>query len=306
MIGGGGGSYGGRRWLSELEETSRARTGDATYEAESSAYLKDLLGAYNSRDAGRIREHLDAIKACAEADLSGTVDLAFGGSVRKHTYVDGLSDVDALLIVNRTELAHATPKEVLGFLRRTLAEGLPGVQVKSGALAVTLTFRDGLELQVLPALRTGAGIRIADAEGQWSRVVRPNDFAGKLTAVNQAQGRQVVPAIKLFKGLQQGLPKTQQLSGYHVESLAIEAFRDYTGSKTPKAMLQHLVREAAARVARPIVDPTGQSRHVDDALGSAGSVERARVGAALQRMADRLDAAERTRSVDQFRALFED
>lgn len=42
------------------------------------------------------------------------------------------------------------------------------------------------------------------------------------------------------------------------------------------------------------------------ASSAAGSVERARIGAAPQRLADRLDAADRTRSADQFRVLFGD
>lgn len=306
MSGGGGGAFGRRRWSSELADTVSSRVAAASYEAEASDYLRELLRTFNSRDAEGIRTHLDDITATIEADLDGTVDLEFGGSVRKHTYVDGLSDVDTLLIVNRTSLAHATPNEVLAFVQQRLETTLPGAKVTTGALAVTVNFADGAQVQILPAIKTATGVRIADGRGNWSPVVRPSGFAAKLTAMNKANSGQVVPAIKLFKGIQQTLPSSLRLSGYHVESLAIEAFRNYEGPRTPRAMLRHLVREAAARVDQPIRDQTGQSRHVDDYLGPAGSVERGRVEAALKRLSERVDAADQSRSLDLFKGLFGD
>ena len=62
-----------------------------------------------------------------------------------------------------------------------------------------------------------------------------------------------------------------KMSGYHIESLAIDAFKDYQGPLDPKTMLVHLLGHSMEAVKKPIVDSTGQSRHVDEYLGQTDS-----------------------------------
>lgn len=170
---------------------------------------------------------------------------------------------------------------------------------------MTVRYSDGTEIQVLPALKTATGVRVALPDGSgWSSVVRPQEFAKKLTSVNQAQGGRVVPVIKLFKGLQTQLPATSQLTGYHIESLAIEAFRQYTGRQTHKDMVRHFVEFASSRVHQPVQDATEQSLHVDDYLGSPGSQDRVRVSSALARLAKRLETAEKRGAMADLKSTF--
>ncbi len=42
------------------------------------------------------RERLEVLKSKLSKELDGTFDQFFGGSIAKHTYVDGLSDIDSL------------------------------------------------------------------------------------------------------------------------------------------------------------------------------------------------------------------
>ena len=56
-----------------------------------------------------------------------------------------------------------------------------------------------------------------------------------------------------------------------MESLAIDAFRDYQGELDLKTMLNHLFRNSVRAVLNPIANSTGQSRFVDEYLGPAGS-----------------------------------
>lgn len=299
---GGGGGGASRAFGSALS----AQASSESYEAEANSFLQGLLSTYNDRPTDIIRDRLADIQSSIDAEVEGSTSLLFGGSVKRHTYVDGLSDVDALLVLNRSSLAAASPQEVLSFAEDRLRDSLgPDVQsVKAGSLAVTVTYWDGAEIQVLPALRTQTGVRIANVEGGWTKVVRPERFAQKLTQVNQQCGTKVVPTIKLFKGLQSALPENCRLKGYHAESLAIEAFKSYDGARTLRAMLQHLVSQAATRVLNPIQDRTGQSRHVDDYLGAANSAERHRVAASLSRVAQRLSSAEAAKSTADLRSVF--
>lgn len=310
-MGGSGGGWSGGYTSSNTNinrEVSSAAD-SASYDAAANEYLQELLTGYNSRDAEKIKTHIDTLHKALEKEVEGEFDSFFGGSVCKHTYVDGLSDIDVLITVNNSSLADASAAQVLSYFEKRIAERLSGfgVKVKAGALAITVTYADGTEIQVLPALKTANGVHIPSADGsKWSAVVRPQEFAKKLTSINQANGGKVVPVIKLFKGLQNQLPDTSQLKGYHIESLAIEAFRGYTGRQTPKDMLRHFVDYSSSRVSSPIVDTTGQSLHVDDYLGGTNSQERLRVSKALTRLSSRLEASGKRGSIDDLKVIFGD
>ena len=156
---------------------------------------------------------------------------------------------------------------------------MPKSDVSPGDMAVTIRYADGHEVQVLPAMKTKSGVRVADpSRNRWSKVVRPANFARKLTQVNQANKGRVVPAIKLTKALieRQVQSKRDRISGYHIESLAIDAFRNYNGPYDLKSMVNHLSAHASKAVLQPIKDSTGQSRNVDDYMGPQGSAERQR------------------------------
>ena len=57
---------------------------------------------------------------------------------------------------------------------------LPKNNVWAGNLAVTVGYADGHELQVLPAIRTKAGYRIADpTRNEWSRVLHPGKICSE-------------------------------------------------------------------------------------------------------------------------------
>ena len=61
-----------------------------------SSLLGELLASANSRDVSLDQERLDYIKEELSRSLESSTDLRFGGAVAKHTYVDGLSDIDCL------------------------------------------------------------------------------------------------------------------------------------------------------------------------------------------------------------------
>ena len=267
-------------------------TDQAIYDAEVESFLQNLLKAFNDRDVEAINRHLQTIQDALEKEIEGVVKLSFGGSVTKHTYVDGLSDVDMLVCINDTSLSNRSPAEALAYFAQRLSDRLPSTDIHRGDLAVTVAFADGHTIQLLPAVRTGAGYRIARQGGnQWSQVIRPAQFARELTDVNQANNGKAVPVIKLYKALNDSLPKQSSLTGYHIDSLAIEAFREYTGRRTFKYMLHHLCSQVASGVLQPMADKTGQSIHVDAYLGAAGSQARLRVGNAVANISRKIDHA---------------
>ena len=276
----------------------------ASYEAESNAYLQDILADLNVRDTEKVNAHLETIKDALSGEISGSISLLQGGSTKKHTHVDGLSDIDILAIIDNSTLVNKSPSDVLEYFAERIRERLPNTPVTVGALAITLRFSDGYEIQVLPAITTQTGIRIATSDGvDWSNVIRPDKFAEKLTNVNRLNNNGVVPVIKLYKAINSQLPEELRLSGYHIESLAINAFQNYSGSRSRKDMLLHFSQYASDAVLEPIRDDTGQSIHVDDKLGDAGSLERKKVSASIKRIVARMRLADSEASLARWREL---
>jgi hypothetical protein len=251
-----------------------------------------------------VRSALAEIKKCLEAEIDGDLEPIFGGSVRKHTYVDGISDVDSLVILKDAALQAKTPDAVLDYFEKRLRQQLTGWEVSPhGKLAVTLR-KDGLELQLLPAIRQGDGIAIPSASGaEWSRI-NPRAFYDKLSKANRTLGMKLVPTIKLAKAINDTLPEPSRLSGYHIESMAIETFKEYTGVLNPKAMLKHFYDKARSVVLSPIRDSTGQSVHVDEYLGVSHSEARRTAAAALDRVFRHMRNADGVGSLEQWLRLF--
>ena len=300
MHGSGGGYFKERQEPRELARRlrdSEAQTLNVRYETEVNQLLGDFLKEFNNRDVQGTRVILDEVEEALGDEIGDSVNLIFGGSVSRHTYLEGLSDTDALVILDPADIGRETPDQVKDRFAKRLIELFGEENVTVGDLAVTVTVREK-KVQLLPAVREGEQFRIAAPNGRsWSRI-NPRAFAEKLTQANLTQDGNLVPAIKVAKAIIAKLPKQQQLTGYHVESLAIEAFKSYDGQRTYKAMVTHLFESAVKLVNAPIVDRTGQSIYVDEHLGKPASAARQRVSRALQRLYRRLVNADASKSVE--------
>ena len=297
MSGSSGGGYPGR----PRRPTQRPLTDD-----EINGCLRDQLRDYNNRNVEAINRHLRGLRDALEIEDDDVVRPLFGGSVSKHTYVAGLSDVDVLAIVNDSSLSGQTPADVIALMKQRITQRLPRTTVTAGDLAVTVKYADGTEMQLLPAIRTKSGVRIADpGTNTWSNVVHPDRFGQKLTQINQRNDQKVIPAIKLEKGLIAHTVRSDRdrISGYHVESLAIEAFRNYGGPYDLKSMVRHFNNFASQEVLKPINDPTGQSRHVDDYMGPANSERRRRASDNFKQMQRSLDRCKTRADIDNLFGL---
>jgi len=279
---------------------------EAGFKTELSGMLDTLLSGYNDRDHGLISRRIDELKEFIGADLESAVTSLFGGSVAKHTYVDGLSDVDTLIVMKSADLDAETPQGLIdrfGNLIRTRLGSTAEVSV--GQMAVTVQYGDGMELQILPAVADQSGkVLIPSANAnKWSRIA-PKRFQDALTRRNQECGGKLIPTIKLAKAINNTLPEALRLSGYHLESLAVDAFRGYSGPCTTSDMLRKFYSAGKKIVLDPIKDRTGQSVHVDDYLGAANSRDRQVRSGVLERIEKRMINATSASSVTAWQDIF--
>ena len=308
-MGGGGGS--GFNWNPEKMKAEVRRAENkvdvATFETSLAEFLGGLLPVINGRDNELIKERIEQTKLEIGNEVEGAVNMMYGGSVAKHTHVDGFSDVDTLLILNNINIPTKNPHEILDFLVNTLQGKLPdATNVTRGHIALTITYNDGMEIQILPALKTQEGLKVP----AWKRAngwsdIDPTAFNNELTKRNQECGGKLIPTIKLIKAINSTLPDQQQLSGYHIESLAISAFRQYEGTLTPAKMVTTFFEKATDMVRMPIKDTSGQSIHVDGYLGAENSLERQQASHILNRISKRIRNANAAQSQEQWQQLFD-
>jgi hypothetical protein len=305
---GGGGAFVGRSpsELQNLVRKSEDRTSSATFEAKLSGLLGDLLGTYNGRDTELVNQRLTDLKSALKNEIKGTVDQLYGGSVAKHTYVDGMSDIDSLVLLNDSDLDGKPPAVALRRIEKILADHLKGkADVEHGRMAVTANYSDGMQIQLLPALEGSNGrVHVPSSRHEGWSEINPIAFQKALTRRNKECDGKLIPMIKLAKAIIGQLPKSQQLSGYHMESLAISAFGKYDGEKSTAAMLPTFFERARHLVLKPIQDSTGQSVHVDSYLGPENGEARQAASHVLDRIARRMKNATAAASDAQWRALF--
>ena len=266
------------------------------------SWLRDQLKEYNDRDYAAVNRRIDNLRDALEQSESDVIRPLFGGSVQKNTSVEGLSDADVLLTINNSNLIGMKPRSVIKRMGALIRQRPPKTKIRLGDLAVTVTYSDGIEVQLLPAIRRKDGVRIIDpARNRWSDVIYPDRFRANLTKVNQARGGQVIPAIKLMKGLASQVIENddEKIQGYHMESIAVEAFRNYQGPINLRSMLIHFCESASEIVLEPIRDSTEQSINVDGYMKGARSPRRRRASKNFRRMLNRFSACRTARHLDK-------
>jgi len=274
------------------------------YDAGVASLLSDLLSKYNNRDVNAINTHIEEILNAVEGKIDEHLDIKFGGSVSKHTFVDGISDIDTLLIINDSKLSDKSPEAVKKTIASILKERFPNTEISVGNMAITVSFSD-YDIQVLPALKSAGKVMIPEvSDNSWAKI-DTKIFASTLTRMNDKKGSKVIPIIKLAKAIISKLPEKQKLSGYHVESLAVSIFNNYNDELTSKTMLKHFFQQASQMVLSPTQDKTGQSVNVDEYLGNKNSLSRQLVSSTLDRLYRKLNNADNVLSLETWENIFE-
>ena len=122
-MGGSGGFFSSSADPAKLSRETREAEEKAqteAFETDVNDFLTSELADFNDRDVDGINNILETVQKDIEGEIEGTVELQFGGSIAKHTYVDGLSDVDALVLMDRSDVADRDPAA----LRKQLADTL--------------------------------------------------------------------------------------------------------------------------------------------------------------------------------------
>src|SRR2546426_11676910 len=100
MSGGGRASYFPKRPgpFQDLIRQTKEDTEQKRLESDVNEHLQKLLVKLNERDPEKVLKYLNDIVGILGEEQE-VERFFFGGSVAKHTFVDGLSDIDALVVL---------------------------------------------------------------------------------------------------------------------------------------------------------------------------------------------------------------
>lgn len=252
------------------------------------------LDTYSGYEPKRDREkHMQYRNEAADLineEIDGPVDIVYAGSVAKGTYVEGVSDVDIHVRVNGTSLEGKSPAEVKAYIRQQLAKS-PNVKTTTEtSKTVTATYKDGTEMQFVPVIRTKNGYRVANGN-RWSNVVYEDCFRRDFQRTNKKCGGRLTTLVRNLKKDNAKRPKSQQMSGHHIEAMANRIFKQAPASKTRslKSMSEYYHRHASRHIRHRMRDITGQSDYVDKrSLGGPDSSSRRVLSRRFSARADRL------------------
>lgn len=285
-MGGGGSSIpggGGLRQSKKMIEQDSIKSGQKT---EINSYLNDRLIDINQLDTQKINQRKESIFDVLNDEFEDVQDFNTEGSYSRYTYVNGLSDIDILIDLGNYSTSQFENKEDSHFVLQAIAERIkqryPTTNIKLGKMAVTLEFQDGIELQILPSFKYYNGYKVPDPDSNGWVCSFPDNFKKRLTSLNQSNTGKIVPALKLTKQLLQ--KQDIKIKSYHIENIALDAFRGYTGSLTPEALIKYLINYSKSAIFNNIGDPCHQSEYIDSYLGKKGSEIRKKLAQKINKL----------------------
>lgn len=239
---------------------------DTTYQEKlPDEVLDEAAKKARSRDAEKQMEYRDDVRAAINKDIDGSVDIEYGGSVSKSTYVDGISDLDCRVSINGTSLEKKSPEQIKRYFKDRIKSSCPNVKsAKVGKLGVSVIFKDGTKMQYIPIIKMKHGYKLSHGNS-WSNVIRENKFKRDFTRTNKKCGGNLYPLVRLIKRQNASLPKSQQLSGHNIEALANKIFKHYpdSASRNLTDMMGYYYKHAEREVLHRTRDRTGQASFVD-------------------------------------------
>jgi hypothetical protein len=128
------------RWQPADLEDSLAQTRQQAAEAEVAAVFKDVLAQINQIDTEALNLHKEEIFQALKSTFEEADGLLGGGSYSQHTYVNGISDIDMLFVLDAFSSSKIPNKEnskaVLADMEKRLRQRFPNTEIKSGRMAV--------------------------------------------------------------------------------------------------------------------------------------------------------------------------
>lgn len=217
---------------------------------------------------------LDRINQDLNRALYAPFRIELAGSVEKNTFNEGISDIDLRAVTTNSALLDYSPKIAKKLILKQIRSIDEVKNPRVGHQAVTLT-KGGHEYQIIPVIRHDGKTYIPSERGTYWKTVDIEVFNRSLNSLNRKTEGRFCEAVRFVKILSNTyIPKRYQLSGYHIESIAMEAISQHCHPLNRTDMIERILGNIPSRVKRYSWDITRESKAIDRDLGSNYSTER--------------------------------
>jgi hypothetical protein len=235
-----------------------------------------------------ISEYLDdLLEECTDScrRVFANCEFSISGSLWKHTFAFGVSDIDVLCAFNSRELS---PNHVVSRLASAFSS--TRTPIIAHQTHVTLPSPFGVTIDIVPVVVDSGEIALIHSSGgRWVRA-RPELFATVLQQANLSSQNTLKPSIRVLKSLLSRCSSAPLLKGHHIEAICVHAASEFAGTFKITTLLEFILSQLPRLANLHFVDTSGQLQFIDDYLGASDSDERCRLSAYLTdyraRMAD--------------------
>lgn len=156
------------------------------------------------------------------------IDDFLTGSYIKKTQIKPPSDLDLFIVIDAYSLSpsyHDNPRKLLLLFMQTLKKTYPSSTLKADGQAIVVKFADGINMDVVPALKRISGNYIIPnlKTNSWIKT-NPKAYNKLLSDLNKELNARLIPLIKIIKFWNQKW--NGRLKSLHIEILAINCFYD--------------------------------------------------------------------------------
>ena len=212
--------------------------------------------------------------------------IELAGSVEKNTFNEGISDIDLRAVTTNSALLDYSPKVAKRLIMKQIRSIDEVKNPRVGHQAVTL-IKGGHEYQIIPVIRHNGKTYIPSERGTYWKTVDIEAFNHSLHSLNRKTNGHFCEAVRFVKILSDRyVPKRNQLSGYHIESIAMEAIGNCSPTMGRTDMVEKILRYIPSRVKSYSWDITRETKAIDHDLGSNYSAERKDAAKRYHRLKD--------------------
>ncbi|MEX0920496.1 MAG: nucleotidyltransferase [Candidatus Pacearchaeota archaeon] len=244
-------------------------------EARSLIKINKIFKKLNKKELLSIQNRIIDIESILKSNLDNSLNLVLSGSTTKGTYIHRLSDVDILIMLNKSFFFNKKPeiiqKKVLDILKRSF----PEQKIKRDHEAINFFIEKRIKIQFVPVIFKKGKIYFPKREEKTWKKIHPEIFGNLLTKQNKKFNKKISVSIKIIKAIITKFPKKLRLNNHHLEVL-MYLFSKESSNKNKDFLnfISNFFFYTSKRIMEPIEDSSKQFEFIDEYMGKSENSKR--------------------------------
>jgi len=244
--------------------------------------LKRSLGGQNKKEIYLVQKRINKIDKILKKNFK--IELILSGSVTKHTYVHGLSDIDILVNLREESPKSINPKMVQERIKNILKTDF---KTENDLEAINILVDKKIKIQLVPVILKDKDIFFPSKGGKkWIKIL-PQRFSNQLKKRDDKLCKKLSTLIRIIKIINvEEIASKNRLKNHHIEVLAYLYSLKNPGEENILNWLHDFFLYAKDRVKEKVRDTSNQFTFVDNYLGKPKNKRRKEVSKNLEEVSN--------------------